>query len=174
MELESLTIFNELSNNLHNKQSELNSEKDKYTRQLIFFTDELDRAKTINDDKLISKADKAISVVTDKLEEINNSLEQLNLIPYAECVYQEAKEKILELKTECEKQWDKIIESRITFLKEIKKLGELRKECRDICHQTGEAGRVLRRNPLPTPGVSGQHQLIITLDHINDLIISNL
>jgi hypothetical protein len=94
----------------------------------------------------------------------------LNLEPLAEAVFSEAQEQLTTLKQAIEAQWEKVIEARINFLLELKELGELRRQCHGICWGTNGAARTLRRNPLPAPGICGQHRLVIDLATINDLI----
>lgn len=174
MELESVKLFNKASNDIKYYQTQLKGEKDKLERQRGYFVDSLERAELIEDDDAVTKSKYGLEIIDKKLKEIDEKLNGMGLVQHAEDVFTESEEEINKLKVRFQNQWETIIKARIQFLQELKKLGELRKMAAGICYGTNGAASVLRRNPLQKPGISGQFELQVKLDQINDLIRMNL
>jgi hypothetical protein len=167
-----LETYNEAANSIHEKKKTLNGEGEKLSRQREYFLDAVERCEVINDTEAGAKAKKGLVVIDEKLRNVERELEQLDLTPLAQMVFVEVEQRLSELKGGMEEQWQRIVKARIAFLQELKQLGDLRQEAGNLCYSTGGAAIQLRRNPLPAPGISGQHQFVVDLGHINQLIRS--
>jgi len=174
MELQSLEKYNKTATSLQANQGALKAERDKLQRQLAYFQDQLEMAKTIESKEDITKCESGITIVSGKLKEVETQLDQGILVTLAQGVIDEAEQEIGKLHNQIQDQWEIIIKARVQYLEELKQLGKLRKETQAICWQTHGVSQALRRNPLPMPGVNGQHQFVVDLQHINQLIEANL
>jgi hypothetical protein len=168
--MKSLEQFNQIKNNLSSNIQNLEEQKVKFQRQLAHFVEGLESGQTVGDKELIKKSQQGINILEEKLHLIDSQLNNLNLVPYAQNVIDEAETMLSDLHEKVQQQWEKIISKRIEFLKSLEEMGKLRRKAQEVCWATSEPARVLRMNPLPYPGISGQHQLIVPLDHINKLI----
>jgi DNA repair ATPase RecN len=165
--MESLARFNQMNSDIQGMTETLNKEKAKFQRQLNCFEDDLERSQIVGDQKGIVNATKGINIITEKLTAINDDLSKLNLSDYALAVFQEAEEGIRDIHDCFQSQWENIIEARIKFLNELEKLGAMRRNCQRLCWATMEPAKVLRRNPLDAPHISGQHNLVVDLSLLN-------
>jgi len=170
MKLESLDKYIEKERSLTSTLESLTKEKEKLTRQLIHFQQQLELQETIEDKEGIKNCIKAIGIISAKLDKVNEELNNTKLEPYAEAVLSECDEKVADLKDKMNSQWEAVINKRIEFSGELKKMGEIRRELFNVVYSTNGASRTLKRNNYPMPGISGQHALVVNLDHINDLI----
>jgi hypothetical protein len=146
--MESLKKYSEYCQSFHVNKEKLIGEQTKYQRQLDLFSQELETALLLDDKDRISKAQKGVNLVTERLNQVNNDLASMNTKPLAHAVLIEGEEVLTQLNQVVEQQWQRAREKRIEFLRELEELGRLRRQSQQLSWATRSAMLDLRRNPL--------------------------
>jgi hypothetical protein len=152
------------------RRKKLEDNQEKLLRQLNYFQGEVERAQILNDERNEKKALQAISIIDEKLAENNKAFEELNITPYAERALQEIMSRRRTLEDSVEEKWQAALEARHIFIKKLEELGELHSQSINLAHESKPIALVLKQNPVREIGISGQHQLVVNLDLINDIL----
>ncbi len=161
--MESYKKFKQFMANVESVSETLTKERDILLRQQEVFKNERFASDLMEDKERMHKANQGLVLIQAKLNDVDKKLSNLDIIPYAQAVYDECQDVIGQLTKELSRQFDIVLEARKAYLKEINKLALIRQKSQSIHNMTAECGRFVRRNPLDPLPIREFHRFIVDL-----------
>jgi hypothetical protein len=164
--MQSYKIYKEFMANLGQVKEALRAEITQLENQLSIFQNEFEAATLMQDDKRQTEASKRMKLSKMKLTHAREKLNNLEIKPLAEQVFAEGEKVLLELSEQLSLQFTKAIEARELYLREIRKLAEIRSRSMDVHNMTIDCAVHLRRNALAPIQIRGFHIFQVLKDDL--------
>ena len=152
------------------KQKELEAQKEKLDRQIQYFQEHLEIAKTLCNEQAEADCRKALLTITGLAEENQKSLDSLALEPLAEAAMQEFILKRRQLEAELQEVYQLAVEAQVIFINKLEKMGELVRESENLQYASMSVAKMLRQNPLARLYVGNTSQFEISFARVNELL----
>lgn len=159
MIIKSLDKFNEIQAEINN--SKVGSYVNLLKEELRHYKQALERAKLLENSYDINAAKARIETIEIKLKQpirLNNiameGIDESELVPLAEAVWQEGEDLQLELRNRIEAQQDLCLDIKQQYFEELSRIAELKKQSEKVAYQASTVRLVLRKNEMKTHHVN--------------------
>jgi chromosome segregation ATPase len=166
----SLERFHEHIASLQDRQEKLEAEQKELLRQHNYFKGAYSRAEITEDEIELEKAKWGLSIIDEKLADLDKQFQNLNTLPVAQDALEELISQRRNLEGEMDEQRDVVSRSIQQLLSELGKLEDIQRESVNLSYYSQPICATLRQNPLPEIGIGGKFKLESLLEDITNAV----
>ena len=152
------------------KQKELEGLREKYERQIRYFTEQLDIAETLNNTQTAKECREALRSLQGLADKNQEELDSLAIEPFAEAALEEIVLERRKLESQLQELYSLAVESQLDFIDKLTRMGELVRESENLQYASMPIAKVLRQNPVAKLWIGEPMQFEISGAKVRELL----